>query len=154
MPCWRDLKVFVAREPIIVPTMSASTAGHPQRAHTILVVDDETEVRDAIRDFLTTNLDDVRVLTADSGQGGLDLLARQKVDLIISDFNMPGMNGVQFLEAAERLCPGVPHILITAFFTEALNQMGSAVEGQLVLQKPFVPDGLLRDIEDALAGRP
>lgn len=122
----------------------------PTGGRTILVVDDEHDVRSAMCEFLRDNIPDACVLEAASGMDGLSVMAGQHVDLIITDFNMPGMNGSQFVREAERSAPQTRHIIVTAFLAEALRENGSLPPGERMLQKPFGAEALLQDVEEAL----
>jgi len=68
-----------------------------------------------LKALFETCLEEIEVVTAGSGQEGLDVLDRESVDLIITDFKMPGMNGLEFLAKAVNKGPSVPRILVTAF---------------------------------------
>jgi two-component system, NtrC family, nitrogen regulation response regulator NtrX len=116
----------------------------------ILVVDDEPDIREAVRDVLEASLDGASVVTADGGRQALEILSRGHVDLILTDYKMPGMNGVQFLDAAERVAPGTAHILVTAFDRELVGALGGRADKESILQKPVDPDRLLREVERAL----
>jgi response regulator RpfG family c-di-GMP phosphodiesterase len=69
----------------------------------VLLVDDEPNVIAALKRDLRHR--GYRILTASSGAEGLDLLARNKVDVIVSDQSMPGMSGVEFLRRAKDIYP-------------------------------------------------
>lgn len=120
----------------------------------ILVVDDEPEVRQAVQEFLRENIVGVDVVAAASGADGLKILGQRDVSLIVTDYNMPEMNGAQFVADARRLRPGVRTIVVTAFLNDALGSAADTLAGEMLLQKPFVPDGLLRDVEEALGLAP
>lgn len=122
----------------------------PTGGRTILVVDDEPDVRTAMCEFLRDNVANVQVLEASSGMEGLSVIAAQRVDLIVTDFNMPGMNGARFVTEARKAAPGIGHILVTAFFAEALRESEALPVGERMLQKPFGAEALLQDVEDAL----
>lgn len=115
----------------------------------ILVVDDEPDVREAVASLLEVFLDNPQVRVAASGGEGLSALRGCEVDLIVTDFKMPGMNGGQFLAEADKLCPGTPHILLTAFDREAVQAMGARADP--IVHKPFEPDQLLQAVDQALA---
>jgi DNA-binding NtrC family response regulator len=85
------------------------------RAQRILVVDDEEDIRESLKAHFDTCLEEVEVVTASGGAEGLDVLDRETVDLVITDFKMPGMNGLEFLARAAKKGPSVPRILVTAF---------------------------------------
>jgi len=79
---------------------------------TVLVVDDQPDIAASVAHLLEAP--GRRVLTAGSGPEGLGLLAREAVDLVISDLDMPEMDGIAFLTAARLRRPGLPCLLMTA----------------------------------------
>src|SRR5687767_4961288 len=83
------------------------------RRQTILLVDDEADILESLKFVLESFLPDVDVRTADSGHRALESLAEKPVDLIVSDYRMPEMNGLEFLGKARTIHPNVPRILIT-----------------------------------------
>ena len=87
----------------------------PQRQQRLLVVDDEEDIRESLKALFETCLDDVEVRVAASGAVALDVLSKETIDLIITDYKMPGMNGLEFLNRAAKQGPSIPRILVTAF---------------------------------------
>jgi CheY-like chemotaxis protein len=114
----------------------------------ILVVDDEPDVREAVANLLETFLDHATVRTASSGGEGLALLRNEAMDLILTDFKMPGMNGAQFLAEALKVQPGTPSILLTAFDREALQILGTRTPP--IIHKPFEAQDLLQAVDNVL----
>ena len=78
----------------------------------ILIADDERGTREALARFLRPNYD---VTIAEDGQIGMNLLARNNYDLILSDIRMPGADGLTILDAALKKNPAPPVILFTAY---------------------------------------
>jgi two-component system NtrC family response regulator len=114
----------------------------------ILVVDDEPDVREAVASLLEAFLDHVTVFAASSGGEGLAMMRNEAVDLILTDFKMPGMNGAQFLDAALKMKPGTPSIVLTAFDKEALQSLG--LSRPTILHKPFEAQDLLQAVDHVL----
>jgi CheY-like chemotaxis protein len=121
------------------------------RPWTILVVDDEPDIRDAVRSLLERGVKGARVLVAASGDDGLSILKAEPVDLIVTDYKMPGMNGIEFLAAAREVAPEAPRILITAFERELAEEMGSPLGVEYVFTKPLEPRSLIKTCQRILA---
>jgi two-component system, probable response regulator PhcQ len=79
---------------------------------TILVVDDDIDVRKALTRLLGSA--GYTVLTAESGEEGLHILGKHAVQLVISDQNMPGMSGIDFLKLVRDRHPYVIRMMLTA----------------------------------------
>jgi len=85
------------------------------RPQVILVVDDEEDIRDSVKELLEASLPDVQVRTAEWGPSALKILRSETIDLIMTDYKMPAMNGLEFLAEARGVVANVPRILMTAF---------------------------------------
>ena len=88
---------------------TATTAG-PAR---VLVVDDERSMRELLS--IVLRRDGYDVMVAEDGAGALEILGRQRVDILITDIRMPNMNGVELLREAKRIAPDIVSIVMTAF---------------------------------------
>jgi DNA-binding NarL/FixJ family response regulator len=100
--------------------MAAPLAPPRFRPWVILLVDDEPDVLTSLRTLVESSITGVKVLTATSGRIGLELLERERVDVIIADFKMAGMDGIEFLYQCRRHHPTIPRVMLTAFGDEAL----------------------------------
>ncbi len=101
----------------------------------VLVVDDEPIVSDSISRVLA--LDHYEVETVASGQDALDALQRSRFDVVIVDYEMPGMKGDKLAAAIKAVDPQQRIIMITAY-GEALRYAGNfPLPVDLVLPKPF-----------------
>lgn len=90
----------------------------------ILVVDDEENTRIGLSKLLSQ--EGFEVESAANGNDALDLLGQHKINLVISDINMPDMNGLAFLRELSRKFPSTSVIMITAYggvesYLEAMN---------------------------------
>lgn len=79
----------------------------------ILHVDDEPSVSELTAEFLTRENDRFHIHTESGASGGLEYLEENDVDCIVSDYEMPRMNGIEFLKAVRREYSGLPFILFT-----------------------------------------
>ena len=123
--------------------------------HTILLVDDEPDILASIKLLIERSPRGIKVITASSGAQGLEILRNTPVDLVISDFKMPGMDGIEFLVQARALCPGLPRVMFTAYADEKLARR--AVTEAFVrdfLPKTLASRELVHKVEALLADIP
>jgi diguanylate cyclase (GGDEF)-like protein/PAS domain S-box-containing protein len=80
---------------------------------TLLIVDDDAFMLDVLSDFLSQ--DGYRILTAQTAAEGFDILARNKVHVILCDQCMPLMSGTEFMERVKNLCPDTFRIMLSAY---------------------------------------
>lgn len=107
----------------------------------ILVVDDDPESLQSTAKILTFS--EFKVLTATSGEDALKVLKTETPSLVITDVRMPGMNGMEFVEAYQKLGIAVPFIIMTAY-GEVKDAVWAMKMGAVdFLQKPFKKQALL-----------
>ncbi|MGE3598217.1 MAG: response regulator transcription factor, partial [Dehalococcoidia bacterium] len=104
----------------------------------ILVVDDDHKILRLLRTTLTPEF---QVLQAERGPDALDIVSRQRPDLVVLDIIMPGMDGLEVLKRI-RENSGVPVILLTAKGTDSDKIQGLELGADDYLAKPFNPDEL------------
>jgi DNA-binding NtrC family response regulator len=81
------------------------------RKHTILVVDDEELFIEYIKSMLSG--ESYNVVTASNGKQGLEILKKQSVNLVISEYKIPLMNGLEFLEKVRIIYPDILTVMVT-----------------------------------------
>ena len=115
----------------------------------ILLVDDDPGVREAMSAFLSRAGYDVSV--AESGETALARAAATPCDVVVSDLKMPGMTGIELLEALRRQGNSIPFVLLTAYGTvqTAVAAMKSGAADFLL--KPFLPAQLERILRSCLS---
>jgi signal transduction histidine kinase len=118
---------------------------------TILLVDDERDIRESSQRLLTRKGYDV--VTAEDGQRALDLLSKSPVDLILLDLKMPVMGGEEFLHAKGPLYPDIPVVVVTGHgsLDVAVDCMRKGAYD--FITKPFDIPQLMLSIERALEKR-
>jgi DNA-binding NtrC family response regulator len=116
---------------------------------TVLFVDDEVAILEILRRSLLN--ESYVVITADSAAKALDILANTRVDVVVSDEQMPSMLGSKFLGRVRDAYPNIVRIILTggAGLPAAVRAIN---EGPLYrfLSKPLSPDELVRTIRQAL----
>lgn len=101
----------------------------------ILVVDDEEFMLNSLSKLL--GLMGFGTETAGSGEGALEIINSQSIDLVITDVNMPGMSGMELLKHIKQDKPELPVIIITGFGIEKAQAMAKENEADGFLPKPF-----------------
>jgi len=147
--------------PSAVPTpLSAADMPQPAaRRARILVAEDDFEMRRLITVRLVR--DGFEVIEAKNGMEVLELLAAEllrptghpPVDLIISDFRMPGVTGLSVLSGLRDSAWSTPFIFITAFGTPELAESARLHGATAVLEKPFDPDDLGNLVAEIIPAR-
>jgi len=109
------------------------TGGNGQR---ILVVDDDVQVRALVTELLRELAYDV--VAADSAEAALEALASlERVDLLLSDVGLPGLNGRQLADLVRQDRPALPVLFMTGYANNATNQTEFLDHGMEMIAKPF-----------------
>lgn len=117
----------------------------------ILVVDDEKNVVAFLAEMLT--LRGYEVHRAESAREALDLAADlpKRLDLLLSDVVMPGMNGKELAGRIARMRPETKVLFMSAYSNEIITSHGVVPEGVSLIRKPFRTDDLVKKIETVLS---
>jgi signal transduction histidine kinase len=126
---------------------SADTGPARRRRHSILIVDDEPDVVQSVKDLLRLDYD---VYGATKAAEGLKILEERPIDVVMSDQRMPEMTGVEFLQRVKDPHPDATRLLFTGYadihaVIDAINQ-GNVYR---YIQKPWDPDELQTVIREA-----
>jgi two-component system, chemotaxis family, chemotaxis protein CheY len=108
-----------------------------------LIVDDSSVMRKIVeRSLRQAGLEMMVVHEAGSGTEGLEVLRTKQVDLILSDINMPAMDGLEFLRQirAQNLAAGVPVVMITTESSEEHVKQAIQAGAQGYIRKPFTAE--------------
>jgi DNA-binding NtrC family response regulator len=117
----------------------------------VLVVDDEAEIREGLEALLSSEGFDVT--PAETGEAGLAQLESQPFDLVLLDFNLPGRNGLELLQEVHRRDPTLSVILITAY--ASIDMARAAFKGGAhdYITKPWSNDELIQQVTSSIEGR-
>ncbi|EYD74871.1 hypothetical protein Rumeso_03512 [Rubellimicrobium mesophilum DSM 19309] len=123
-----------------------------EAGQTVLVVEDEAVVRDLVVEVLGEL--GYEALEAPDGPAGLRLLQEsRRIDLLITDVGLPGLDGRQLADQGRALRPGLRVLFVTGFAEGATISEGFLEPGMALLTKPFAVATLMAKIREAL-GRP
>jgi two-component system chemotaxis response regulator CheY len=116
-------------------------------AKTVMIVDDSASMREVVGIALRSA--GYSVLEGKDGKDALTKLTGQKVHLIISDVNMPNMDGIEFLKAVKQMgnYKFTPIIMLTTESAEAKKREGQAAGARAWVVKPFKPEQLLGAVQ-------
>lgn len=138
-------------EPAELTEIDCATVRNPGDKPLLLVVDDDG----AVREITLTKLTEAGYVTreASSGLAAIHVLEQDPCfDLVVVDFAMPGMNGVDVAAEIQRRWPTVPVIFVTGYADQTALTRGGIGEDRIV-QKPFLDGELERKVAAALPAR-
>ena len=127
----------------------SSAPSEASRKPGILVVDDDAGIRENIADLLSS--ENYEVVSAANADEAMRVLESQRIDLLLTDFQMPGRNGVELIEAARRANHRAPAILMTAYLYVFEQMDERRREGVTLLRKPFDAEEILQTVAEKLA---
>ncbi|CPQ62923.1 two-component sensor histidine kinase [Bordetella pertussis] len=139
------VRLFLPRhvgEPVVLPAPESSEPpAAPAHAAVVALVEDDEHVRDMVRAALEEL--NLTVLTAADGDAGHRLLQSDaRIDLLLSDVGLPGMNGHALAQAARALRPALRIILMTGYADERENGWARQERDISLIRKPFSPGEL------------
>ncbi len=114
----------------------------------LLVVDDENGILDEVKGFFEE--EGYQVFVADSGEEGIQLLKREKPDVLLVDMKLPDMSGLLVLKVAKESCPLTKVIVNTGYVDQVLIDQAEELGRDVFLQKPFDLLCLKKEIEKLL----
>ena len=120
-----------------------------KKTKTILFVDDEDGILNSLKRIFRN--EQYRILTANSGQKGLQLLSENKIDLVVSDQRMPNMTGAEFLHQVSRYYP-LTNRMIMSGYVDIEAVIGAVNQGKICrfLTKPWDKNIFKKTIDDCL----
>ena len=117
----------------------------------ILIVDDERVVSFFLEEGLKGLGNEYEICSIGSGERALDRVRQQSFDLLVVDFRLPGINGLDLIEQVQKIQPDIKTILITAYGSEEIEQEAYRLRACSYLRKPFHIEKLMWTVQGALA---
>lgn len=116
----------------------------------VLIVDDEVRFLQSIEAGLASYSDRFKVLTAINGRSAMEILATEKIDLLVTDLRMPEMDGFALLAQISVAYPFMPAIVMTAFATPEIEERINITGTSKLLEKPVELERLAEAIIEGL----
>ncbi len=115
----------------------------------ILIVDDESGIRDSLQEILSQ--EGYKTKTAQNGKEAIEACQKEKFDVAIIDVKLPDMEGTTLLDTLKKFDPNLVRIIITGFpsLENAVQSINLGADGYIV--KPFKPQKLIEQIKERLA---
>lgn len=107
----------------------------------ILIIDDDEWIRDSLRIFFEA--EDCHVVVLETAEEGLAELKYQAYDLIIVDYKLPGLDGIEFFKRTHDEHSDALKVLITAYRTDSVISEARKLMIQGFIQKPFTSESLM-----------
>lgn len=102
-----------------------------------LLIDDDELIRDSMRFFFEAEA--CALVTMETAEQALELLNTQPFDIIISDYRLPGINGIEFFKRISALHPCSLKILVTAYMNKTVAEAAREAGVHELIEKPFTP---------------
>jgi DNA-binding response OmpR family regulator len=117
----------------------------------ILIIDDDEWIRDSLRIYFEA--EGCRVVVLETGEEGLAELKHQTYDLIIVDYKLPGLDGLELFRRIREDHAGAMKILITAYRTHSVISEARKLNIQGFIEKPFTSESLMASLAHLLRMR-
>jgi two-component system response regulator (stage 0 sporulation protein F) len=110
----------------------------------ILVIDDDEWIRDSLELFFVA--ESCNLLALASAEEGIEVLAKQRYDIIICDYKLPGMDGLGFFKAIQKSHPNALKVLITAYGNENMANEATRIGIHDFIQKPLTTNAIEKSL--------
>ena len=116
----------------------------------VLLVDDEKELCDTLKTGLETMSDSFEVFSAYSGEEAISIIEKHKINILVSDINMPGMNGIELMKEAKKRIPNIFIITLTIHGDADTALETVKIGAKSFIRKPVSIADLHQEINDGL----
>lgn len=115
----------------------------------LLLIDDDEWIRDSMRLFFES--EGCHLTAIETAELAIEMLRRQPFDIIIADFRLPGINGIEFFKRTREMHQNSLKILITAYMSKAVADAAKEAGVHDLIEKPFKPDTIERSLSRLLS---
>lgn len=123
--------------------------GHPMKK-TILLIDDNKYLLDVFVIRLTLSFANYRIVTARDGKRGAEILKTTPVKFVLTDLDMPEMNGFEFIDYARKHHPSIPVFAMASHCTDEVRERLDNLGVSECIEKPFLIEEVTRRIVDTV----
>jgi YesN/AraC family two-component response regulator len=124
---------------------------HPQLSISILIVEDERVIREVMDVMITRRFPDAAVYVAENGEAGLELFIKHTPEIVITDIQMPVMDGIRMAVEIKSIQSGTRFIVLTAFSNTGYYEKFNEIGFHDFLPKPIEFDKLFAAIDACIA---
>jgi two-component system, response regulator, stage 0 sporulation protein F len=117
----------------------------------IMLVDDDPDILRLLQMIINSLATGYTILTCSDGDVALEQARQQPTPLIITDYNLPGMNGLQLTAALKAHAPATQVVLISGYISPDLERRARDRGVDSLVRKPFQVDSLIQIVQAALA---
>jgi two-component system, OmpR family, response regulator len=114
-----------------------------------LLIDDEAPFLNDLAEGLRLSSQRLQIMTAPTAEKALEMLRTRKFDVVVTDLNMPGMNGYQVLREVDQRHPGTPVIIMSAYSRNSVEDRLEGLRFTGYLEKPLDLREIAETILDA-----
>jgi CheY-like chemotaxis protein len=117
----------------------------------IILIDDDEWIRDSMRIFF--EYEGCNLVTRETAEEALEEIGKQKFDIIIADYKLPGMDGIEFFKRIQTSAGAPIKILITAYHSQSVADMVRETGIHDLIEKPFQPETIEATLSKLLENR-
>jgi len=114
----------------------------------ILIVDDEPTILESGKMILED--EGYKVMTASNGRKAIDILETNSIQLVLTDFKMPNLNGLQLLKWIRKFDPDLPVFMITSYVNRSIQGIARRIGAREFMLKPIDYSELIERIEETI----
>ncbi len=122
----------------------------PSELPAIIVIEDDLGIQMILRRIVNAVARGYDIVTVASGVAAFEQLMQRPVPLVFTDYNLPGMNGLQIAQRIRQESPDTKIVLVTAYATPELERQARAIPIDFFLSKPFKIDRIEEIIKETL----